>query len=159
MKLTIKNILVWCAGLLAVVAFFLMFADALVQKTSFVGTFVGKGTDVLFGTKASNGTVLTKGAVGSFIGYLLVLIGGACAVVVSFVLKDAKLAKIVTLAAAALVLVGAILVFCEKAMWLSANDMNDNDKLSLAAGPVVAGIMAVISAGALAVSQLVKLDK
>lgn len=158
MKLTIKNILVWCAGLLAVVAFFLMFADALVQKTSFVGTFVGKGTDVLFGTKASNGTVLTKGAVGSFIGYLLVLIGGACAVVVSFVLKDAKLAKIVTLAAAALVLVGAILVFCEKAMYVSANNGN-GDYTFLAAGPVVAGIMAVISAGALAVSQLVKLDK
>lgn len=158
MKLTIKNILVWCAGLLAVVAFFLMFAPALKN-----GSTTYEGVKVLFGEKvtALGITIETKGAIGSFIGYLLVLLGGICAVVISFIMKDEKMAKIITLAAAALILVGAILVFCEKAMYYSANnvEVSGTDYTKLAAGPIVAGIMAIISAGALAVSQLVKLDK
>ncbi len=157
MKLTIKNILVWCAGLLAIVAFFMMFANAIKYDNGIAGIAYRSGTDVLFGCK--EGLIQYEGAVGSFIGYLLVLIGGICAVVISFIMKDEKMAKIITLAAAALILVGAILVFCEKAMFYGANNVEAPSNASLAAGPVVAGIMAIISAGALAVSQLVKLGK
>lgn len=168
MKLTIKNILVWCAGLLAIVAFCMMFAPALKAPALMGGYTDMAAADVFFDKNVP--------AVASVIGYVLVLLAGLAAVAVSFIVKDAKVAKLATLAAAVVLVVGAIMVFCTKANAVNANisylvkqgakraDAKDLSKaayenIKLAAGPVVAGIMAIISAGALAVSQLVKLDK
>ncbi len=149
-KLTLGKILTLGAALLGLIAFFLMFAPQLkaealghVEKASF--------SDVLFGTD------LTKGAVGGFIGYLLILFGAVLAALTACVAKlQGK--KLFVFVAAALLLIGAILVFCIEPMYLSANDakLKADNGLSLTAGPVFAGIFGILGAGALVVSALKK---
>ncbi len=132
--LTLPNILKACAAVLGLVAFFLMFANQLYAEILGNKGFVEFG-DALFDEN--------YGAWISFIGYLLILIAalGMCAMIF---LKDKKLAKMITICLAGALLLGAIFVFIEAAV---VNGRADVDGLyHLAAGPVLAGIFAILAA-------------
>ena len=130
--LTLPNILKACGALLGLVAFFLMFADQLYAEILGNKGYV-EFSDAMF--DKDFGSWIT------FIGYLLVLIGalGLCACVF---LKDKKLAKLVTFALAGALVLGAIFIFIEAAV---VNGRADAKLYHLAAGPIFAGIFALLA--------------
>ena len=141
--LTLGNILKAAGAVLALVAFFMMFA-----KQLYVELLGNKGyvefQDALFDKN--------YGVWISFVGYLLVLIAalGLCAVIF---LKDKKTAKLVAFALAGALLLGAILIFIEAAV---VNGRADVSAYHLAAGPVLAGIFALLAGLLGAASEFVK---
>ena len=176
MKLSLKKILVLAGALLGVVAFFMMFVDAI--KVSVTTVVIGNsstdvsyysGLESLFGVKNNSGDIVVKGAGGAFVGYLLALLGGAAAVVSALVIKDKKMAMYIVIGAAALMVVGAVLMFCEKAMFLGVNEIDSASgaaglgsilgasyEYGLGAGPIVGGILAILGAGCAGASIVVK---
>ena len=68
-----------------------------------------------------------------------------------------KFSGILTFVAAALLIVGGIFAFCEKAAILGSDAKYVSDAVSLGAGWIVAGIMAIISGAIALLSKL--LDK
>ena len=129
--LTLPNILKAAGALLGLVAFFLMFANQLYAELLGNKGFV-EFKDALFDKNYGAGI--------SFVGYLLILLAslGLCATIF---LKDMKF---VVLALAGVLLLGAIFVFIEAAV---VNGRADVDGLyHLAAGPVIAGIFAILAA-------------
>ena len=138
--LTLPNILKACAAVLGLVAFFLMFADQLYVE------LLGKKGFVDF-----NDALFDKnyGAWISFIGYLLILLAalGMCGVIF---LKEKKL---IALCLAGALLIGAILVFIEAAV---VNGRADVSAYHLEAGPVIAGIFAILAGLLGAASEFLK---
>ena len=141
--LTLGNILKAAGAVLGLVAFFMMFADQLYAEILGNKGFVEFG-DAMF--DKNYGSWIT------FVGYLLVLIAalGLCAVVF---LKDKKTAKLVTFALAGVLVLGAIFIFIEAAV---VNGRADVSAYHLAAGPVLAGIFALLAGLLGAASEFVK---
>lgn len=132
--LTLPNILKVAGAMLGLVAFFLMFANQLYAELLGNKGFV-EFQDALFDKNYGAGI--------SFVGYLLILLAalGLCCVIF---LKDKKMAKMITLGLAGALLLGAIFVFIEAAV---VNGRADLDGVyHLAAGPVIAGIFAILAA-------------
>ena len=126
--LTLGNILKAAGALLGLVAFFLMFAKQLYAEVLGHKGYV-EFADALFDKD--------YGSWISFIGYLLVLLAavGLCA---SIFLKGNKL---LTLVLAGILVLGAILIFIEAAV---VNGRVDANMYHLAAGPIFAGILALL---------------
>ena len=141
--LTLGNMFKAAGALLGLVAFFMMFADQLYAEILGNKGFVEFG-DAMF--DKNYGSWIT------FVGYLLVLIAalGLCAVVF---LKDKKTAKLVTFALAGALVLGAIFIFIEAAV---VNGRADAKLYHLAAGPVLAGIFALLAGLLGAASEFVK---
>lgn len=141
--LTLGNILKAAGAILGLVAFFMMFA-----KQLWVGN---KSLKVIY---SYDFALFDKdfGSWISFVGYLLVLIAalGLCA---DIFLKDKKTAKLVAFAIAGALLLGAILIFIEAAV---VNGRADVSAYHLAAGPVLAGIFALLAGLLGAGSEFVK---
>lgn len=131
--LTLKNVLKCAAVLFGLIAFFLMFA-----KQLYVELLGNKGyvafDDAMFG---NDGSVIT------FIGYLLVILAslGVCALV--FLSLDEKIKKLAIFGAAFLLLLGAIFIFIEASV---VNGNIGGSAYHLTAGPVFAGILAILAA-------------
>ena len=141
--LTLGNMFKAAGALLGLVAFFMMFADQLYAEILGNKGFV-EFSDAMF--DKNYGSWIT------FVGYLLVLIAalGLCAVVF---LKDKKTAKLVTFALAGALVLGAIFIFIEAAV---VNGRADAKLYHLAAGPVLAGIFALLAGLLGAASEFVK---
>ena len=140
--LTLKNCVKALAFVFGLVAALMVFANQV-----HYGSFYYGAADTFFGNSA------TKGAVLPFIGYLLIALATIAFCVFVFVKLDEKLDKIITFALAGALLVGAIFVFLAAATF---NSINGIDGLaSLAGGPVVAGIFAILAALAVCGSEFV----
>ena len=143
--LTLGNILKACAAIFGLLAFFMMFTKQLWLGNSSNKAFVAF-QDALFDKD--------YGSWISFVGYLLLLIGGLgmCAMVF---LKDKKLAKLITFCLAGALLLGAIFVFIEAAV---VNGRIDSAlfQYKLTAGPVFSGIFGILAALSGAASEFVK---
>ena len=140
--LTLSNVLKATAVIFGLVAFCLMFADQLYFNVFTEKAFIGF-EDALFG---ENGAAL------SFVGYLFVLFATLATCVLTFApLKD-KMKKIVNLAVAGVMVIGAIFIFVEAAV---VNGKTDATIMNLAAAPIIAGIFSIISALGIAVSEFV----
>ena len=138
--LTLGNILKAVSALLGLVAFFLMFTKQLYAEVLGHKGYV-EFADALFDKD--------YGSWISFIGYLLVLLAavGLCA---SIFLKGNKL---LTLVLAGVLVVGAILIFIEAAV---VNGRVDANMYHLAAGPIFAGILALLGGLLGCASEFVK---
>ena len=132
--LTLPNILKAAGALLGLVAFFLMFADQLFAKSGNTKGYVDFQT-ALFDKN--------YGVAIAFVGYLLVLLAalGLCALI--FVKLDAG--KMIALGLAGFLVLGAIFIFIEAAVFNGKFDLKIID-YHLAAGPVLAGIFAILAA-------------
>ena len=138
--LTLGNILKAAGALLGLVAFFLMFSKQLYAEVLGHKGYV-EFADALFDKD--------YGSWISFIGYLLVLLAavGLCA---SIFLKGNKL---LTLVLAGVLVLGAILIFIEAAV---VNGRVDANMYHLAAGPIFAGILALLGGLLGCASEFVK---
>ena len=179
MKLSLKNILVWVAGLLGLLVFIFSFVTAAKYTFSTVmGDRVTTMKGIIWGCKEattvmtgqSNTEVFSK-ALGSpvaIVGAILVFVGAACAVTLSFVqLKNEMMQKIAMFAAAGFMVVGGVLTFfalegfyasyaAEYKMTVAELKKALQDAKISCALPVVSGILAILGGGAVVASQFVK---
>ena len=140
--LTLSNVLKAIAAVFGLVAFFLMFANQLYFNVFTEKAYIGFN-DALFG---DNGAVL------SFVGYLFVLLATLASCVMMFAPVKDRTKKIVNLAVAGVMIVGAIFIFVEATV---VNGKANTTIMNLAAAPIIAGIFSIISALGIAVSEFV----
>ena len=134
--LTLPTLVKCCAFVFGVVAFCLMFADQLLIKSGNSSTSVAF-QDALFGGKIL--FVTYKGAVLSFIGYLLALVAALLTGANLFV-TDKKVNKFLPLVNGALFIVAGVFVILEAAVWNGTNEVENF--VSLGAAPIIAAILA-----------------
>ena len=137
----------WIPGgialVLGLVAFLLMFADAVNAEIGGFSEGVGKGSEFACGSLEG-----LKFNIMIFLGFALPLIGG----ILAFITGNGFLMKIITTAC---FVVGAVFLFCTvafvpvgqseifKASWEEGVDLG---VYKLAAGPIVAGILSILGA-------------
>lgn len=119
------------AAICGIVAFFLIFAEAI--KFEFIGTKPFTGLQIAFGYKLNNIEVFEFN-IGIFLGYLFPLLGAAIAVI-------GKGKKIASVLASALMLVGGILVFCTIPLL-----GKETDVISLMPASICSGILSILGA-------------
>ena len=120
-KLTLRNVIIWGAAFLGLVFFFLSFAvkaevsgygEGKVQYVFNNAIWGGNTMKVYF-----NGQLMsTVGSPGKpfalpIVGVILLLVSVICAVIVSFAVKDNKVAKILLIVAGVLAVTGGVFVF------------------------------------------------
>ena len=151
---TLANLIKICAVALGVVAFFMMFADQLYFEVGKTKTFVEYG-EAFFGSKTNIiiGTIEAKGAIISFIGYLLVAVASLITLLSIFVNLDKGTQKIVAFCGALLLIAGAVMILVEANVYNAANEI---ESAKLAAAPIVAGILSALAACGLCASSFVK---
>lgn len=176
-KLTLRNVIIWGAAFLGLVFFFLSFA----AKAQLYGYGEGNKFAYVFnnaiwgGDKVdfyTNGSLVQSGAAAGkpfilpIIGVILLLVAVIGAVLVSFLVKDNKLSKILLIVAGGLAVVGGVFVFFvgESALrtfaYLIGGDAALNDIESVRAemidagcncGPralaIIIGIVAILAGG------------
>ena len=171
-KLTLRNVTIWFAALLALIVFILSFTAKFwfgnnMNGVSFNNIIWGckSGAEWYNGSSASATLDGVGPAVLPMIGVLLVFLSAVGAVVVSFVLKNEKLNKIITLVCAGLMLVGGVFTFItlptagkllEQALGMTVEQVESlGYKPSCPVG-TACGILAIIGAVAIAVPQFLK---
>lgn len=182
-KLGLRNVILWAVALALLIMFFASFGMGAKMSIAIPGetSVVASAKGVIWGTHVVSGTA--EGAayaqyfptaalsVPGLIGVILLLLASGGLVAITFLVKDAKLAKILTLVAAGVVVAGGILLFfVSEVMWtIMGNSMEPEvgyvmpastmkemygqyAKLSSASG-VVSGIFAILFAGAVVATQ------
>lgn len=182
----LRNILIWAAGLFAVIAFCLMFATTLnaTIKTGGVEHSVKLLGNVLGSSKMSTDGVKTdlpaKYAVCalSLTGYILVLVAGLAAVIAPLAIKNKSTQRLILGVAALMLIVGAIFVLVQKGSFVSsetsrriaeAGVTEEADKklihdmvvtefkdFKMGAAGIIAGIMGILSGLGLVAVQFVR---
>lgn len=182
-KLTLRNVLVCCAFVLALAVFVMSFLAAFRYTYAFMGDQDRTIYNIIWGANryknisvVGGTTTISEGnfdkpygaAAMGLVGTLLVFVGALAALVVSLVLKESKVRKYVLIGCGALVVVGAALTFftvesfyasCAKANDVTVKDIKDNlasmnAKIHCAL-PIIMGILGVVSGGAIVCSQFV----
>ena len=145
MKLSLKSILVTLAGALGLLAFFMMFAPQIVLD-SVLGTHVIPFAEVMFG----NGEGM-KGAIGTFIGYMFILVPSIGFLVSGIAALTGKelgvIDVIIHYLGVVMMFIGMVLVFCTVKMYITANPIYDGqagNNLSLGGGSICGGIFSLI---------------
>ena len=161
MKLSLGKILTCVAAVLALVAFFMMFAPAATMEGLLGKTETLSGTDVTFGYESSG--VKALGFSANIVTYILLVAGIACAVL-AFLGKGGNIVRIV---AAACFVVAGVFFFCSIAFASFYPEMDGGaakdklvealkEKLSLGVGSIVGGILSILSAVAVALPIFLK---
>ena len=141
--LTLPNILKLAGALFGLIAFCLMFTNQIYSELLGKKVFV-EFNDALFGE---------YGSPISFIGYLLILIASLGLVALVLLKLDKKNGKLIAFCIAGILLLGAIFVFIEAAV---INGKVNGNAYHLAAGPVFAGVFALLAACGTAASEVLK---
>ena len=121
-KLTLRNVIIWGAAFLGLLFFFLSFAvKAQVYGQGEGGKWQYVFTNAIWSDSTLeiylNGKLMDAGAVTGkpfilpIIGVILLLVAVIGAVLVSFLVKDAKLSKILLIAAGGVAILGGVFVF------------------------------------------------
>ena len=171
-KLTLRNVAVWFATLLALVVFIVSFTAKFWYGTKAGGIMFN---NIVWGSKYGaewsggheyGASIPGVGpAVLPMIGIILVLLSAIGAVVVSFVVKDEKLRKIIILVCAGLMLLGGVFAFITrptgaKLLWDTVH-FKEEDAIKLGYNPrcpggTACGILAIVGGVAIAVPQFLK---
>lgn len=132
-----------------------MFADPVGVDTKFAGIQMSTFDYVYFGKESAAISTGIKGAWTSVVGFALILLSGIALMVLTLV--KVKHVKLIYFVAFLALIVGAILVLLTKTLWLALNNASDYAEMYvLGAGPIVAGILAILSAMGIVVSGLIK---
>lgn len=121
-KLTLRNVFIWGAAFLGLLIFCLSFAgSARMSFTEGNHSMLYKSTNAIWscshinvydnGSFKVSGDIAGKPFILPILGIVLVLVAAIGAVLISFLLKNEKLAKILLIVAGALSIVGGIFVF------------------------------------------------
>ncbi|MCQ2802391.1 MAG: hypothetical protein MJ225_01760 [Bacilli bacterium] len=188
MKLTLRNIIIGVASLLAIVAFCLMFATTLnaVQKiggveykVKLLGNVLGSTNMSVDGTKVAIGQKYAVCAL-SLAGYIMVLVGAIGALVAALLVKNQSTKRLILAIAAVVILVGAIFVLVQKSSFVtseanrrfaaSGKTTAEDKKLihdevasefknyKIGAAGIIAGVLGILSSLGLVAAQFVRED-
>ncbi|MCQ2802400.1 MAG: hypothetical protein MJ225_01810 [Bacilli bacterium] len=132
-KLNLRNILAWGGALLAIIAFFVcmtaglkgsaMYDMGMVVNVNMKGLIIGTQkavVDVPIVGKITEELPNVARPTLSLIGIILAIVAAIAVVVVSFVVKDEKTQKIITLVCGVVIVVAAVLVLLLKSGYISA---------------------------------------
>ena len=175
MKITLKKLLGYVAGLLAVVALLLPLAAAFVYRnTSLTGNEIVTTYTNLYAF-IFGGTVAVQGASGSLngsldgpvvlvlIGWILLVLGtlGVVAAIGLGCVKKARLGNLVFLGSALVLIIAAVLFFVSKTALVTAalgKDVANQimGSVSLGFGPIGTGIFALLSGASCVGSAILK---
>ena len=175
MKITLKKLLGYVAGLLAVVALLLPLAAAFVTRTTgFTGNEVVTTYTNLYAF-IFGGTVAVQGSSGSLngsldgpvalvlIGWILLVLGtlGVVAAIGLGCVKKARLGNLVFLGSALVLVIAAIIFFASKSALVTAalgEDLANQimGSVSLGFGPIGTGIFALLSGASCVGSAILK---
>ena len=175
MQITLKKLLGYVAGLLAVVALLLPLAAAFVyRKTSLTGNeivttytnlyaFIFGGTVAVQGASGSLNGSLDGPAVLVLIGWILLVLGtlGVVAAIGLGCVKKARLGNLVFLGSALVLIIAAVLFFVSKTALVTAalgKDVANQimGSVSLGFGPIGTGIFALLSGASCVGSAILK---
>ena len=139
--LTLRNIIKMVAVVLALVGFFFMFGNQLSWgKTQL------KFDEALFGD---------YGATLSFVGYILILLGALATCLAIFAKGSDMVKKIIVFSAAGVMVLGAIFVFVESAVFNANASKFLATHYELTAFPILAGIFAIVAALGIVASEFI----
>lgn len=149
MKISLKTIVLGFASLLAIIAFCMMFVTPLTVKVFGMESAVDF-KNVYFPEGPA------KSAWTSVIGFALMLVA-ALAILFSLFANE-KLSKYAKVAAVLMLIVGAVLVFLTKTLFLSFNEAPSEYAgfYGLGIGPIIGGILAIVSSVCVVGSKFVK---
>ena len=186
-KLTLRNVILWGVALMLLIPVFVSFGATARLK----GMIPGEGYMSITFSKAVWGITMFTGSYGgeggveivpeayraasvpAIIGVILLILASGALVAVSFLIKDEKVKKILSLVLAGVILIAAILFFflgqvvwaqMGKLMGITAKEAKDLYKtnapdLKASSGSgVFMGIFSILLAGGIVVSQLVIKD-
>ena len=175
MKITLKKLLGYVAGLLAVVALLLPLAAAFVPRTTgFTGNevvttytnlyaFIFGGTVAVQGASGSLNSSLDGPAVLVLIGWILLVLGtlGVVAAIGLGCVKKGRLGNLVFLGSALVLIIAAVLFFVSKTALVTAalgKDVANQimGSVSLGFGPIGTGIFALLSGASCVGSAILK---
>lgn len=141
--LTIQNLAKCVAFLCGIAAFCLMFADQLAYTLSNTTTYM-KFQDALFGGSIDFifFKMVVKGAVLSFIGYVIIAVA-ALLTGANFFVTDKTANKFLPLINGALYIVGGVFILLEASIFNSANELK-TILWSLAPAPIIAAVLAFV---------------
>ena len=160
MKKNLGKILTCVGAVLALVAFFMMFAPAATMKGLLGKTENLSGTDLTFGYEESGIKIIGFSA--NIVTYILLIAGIACAVLALL----GKGGNIVRIVAAACFVVAGVFFFCSIAFASFYPDMESGalkdksveaikESLSLGAGAIVGGILSILASALVAVPMFI----
>lgn len=136
-----------CALILAVIAFILVIACNAIDMDGPGGKL--KGTDVIFAKGDCDGADKALAGLFGFIFLLVAMVILAVGFILPLVGKglDAKIAGILNIVAAVLLILGGILIICTKNSFLDANDVPSAIKkyYDLTAEYAIAGILSIVA--------------
>lgn len=149
MKISLKTLVLGFASLLAIIAFCMMFVTPLTVNAFGMESAVDF-KDVYFPEEH------VTSAWTSVIGFALMLVA-ALAILFSLFANE-KLSKYAKVAAVLMLIVGAILVFLTKTLFLSFNEVPSEAAgyYGLGIGPIIGGIFAILSSVCVVGSKFVK---
>lgn len=186
-KLTLRNVILWGVALMLLIPVFVSFGatariKGMVPGEGYISMTFSKaiwGITTMSGSYGGEGGVefIPEGyraaSVPAIIGVILLILASGALVAVSFLVKDEKIKKILSLVLAGVILIAAILFFClsqvawaqiGKLMGITAKEAKDLYKtnapdLKASSGSgVFMGIFSILLAGGIVVSQLVIKD-
>ena len=151
--MSLSKILRFSVGILAVVAFVMLFTDQVRYTLTVLGmqkVTLFPYTDILLDV-VEEGNTLTKGASLSLIGYIVVLVSGLVVFATTFF--NNKFINFINIICAVALLAGGTLVLLTIEVWKNANPgdfsavtaLIKTGTLQLASGPVVAGILSIVA--------------
>lgn len=182
-KLNLRNAILWTVALVALILFFASFGANATFKGSMEGEyFEATMTNAVWGSRYAvvwskgmvTGAALKKVVVNvpGLIGALLLLLASGGIVAVTFLVKDEKMAKILTFVCGGVILVAGVLLFfvCEAPWYFMKESMVEEgiaiDMATLkqvyagfkaaSAYGIGGGIVAILLAGGVIASQLIK---
>ena len=123
---------------------FMSFVTVVFPAVKMLGMEVS-GVHAVFGGKITNGkeySLECKFNFLSLIGYLLPLIASVCGVI--FFNSKKPLTHYVL---CGLCVIGAIVIFLEPVLFSSVNELDGSLEISLLAGPVIGGLLAIVAGG------------
>ena len=151
----IHSLLRMFAAMLAIAAFIAMFVGKQVEHPEYSGVFADFSNGAFFG-----GTNMWKyGNFISFIGYLLILVGGLAGLAFVFIdeIIGKDLTKKLSFVVGGAMLVGAITLFLSGPLFNAFNGIKSNyNMLSTSAAPIVFGVLAVIAAACNAAAPILE---
>ena len=182
-KLNLRNAILWTVALVALILFFASFGANATFKGAIEGEyFEATMTNAVWGSRYAvvwskgmvTGAALKKVVVNvpGLIGALLLLLASGGIVAVTFLVKDEKMAKILTFVCGGVILVAGVLLFfvCEAPWYFMKESMTEEgipiDMATLkqvyagfkaaSAYGIGGGIVAILLAGGVIASQLIK---
>ena len=178
-KFTLRDILICAGAFLGVLVFiFSIVAELRMVGTGFIGdtsylNFIWGATRMRDNANGAVDTIPAEVQLGAMalplVGAILALVAGLGALVVNFVVKDAKLRRICMFVCGGLLVLGGVFTFFAETSYLSAaakragitleqyKQYLQSSHVAIKCGlPIVSGILAVVGGGAVCASEFVK---